>query len=413
MSPDHTVMDVGACPCCLGAAGSLDGARILTINRGSSTVKCSLFTAGESPTRLLSGEVDRIGRSDGVWKIADLAGNKQTGLVGASDRVASVFELIDRLIGEEDPDAFGHRVVHGGSQHHEPCRVTPELVTDLQHISPFAPEHLPVQVELIEAIGRRWPTVPQIACFDTAFHHDMPRVARTLPIPREFEKLGIRRYGFHGLSYAYLMEELARVAGGNAARGRIVLAHLGNGASMAAIRNGQSIDTSMAFSPTAGFPMGTRSGDVDPGLIWFLGAVQGMTTDQFYEMVNRRSGLLGVSETSADMRELLAKEASDHRAAEAIDLFCYQVKKWIGGFVAAIGGLDTLVFSGGIGENAVEVRSRICANLECLGICLDGTRNAVSAAVISVDSSPVTVRVIHTDEEMMIARSALRFLPNH
>jgi acetate kinase len=206
------------------------------------------------------------------------------------------------------------------------------------------------------------------------------------------------------------MEELARTAGADAARGRIVLAHLGNGSSMTAVRGGKSIDTSMAFTPTAGFPMSTRSGDLDPGLVWFLGAVQGMSIDQFYEMVNRRSGLLGVSETTADMRELLAKQAGDHRAAEAIELFCYQIKKWLGGFVAALGGLDTLIFSGGIGENAAEVRSRICANLECLGVVLDEARNAINAAVISADQSPVTVRVMRTDEEMMIAKSVSRLL---
>jgi acetate kinase len=209
------------------------------------------------------------------------------------------------------------------------------------------------------------------------------------------------------------MEELARTAGPEVAQGRIILAHLGNGSSMAAIRGGKSIDTSMAFTPTAGFPMSTRSGDLDPGLIWFLGAVQGMTIDQFYEMVNRRSGLLGVSETTSDMRELLAKRAGDHRAAEAIDLFCYQIKKWIGGFVAALGGLDTLVFTGGIGENAAEVRAGICARLECLGIVFDDARNAASAAIISADQSPVTVRVMRTDEEMMIAKSVSRLLPEN
>ena len=235
----------------------------------------------------------------------------------------------------------------------------------------------------------------QIACFDTAFHASLPQVARILPIPREYERMGVRCYGFHGLSYAYLLEEFERVAGAAAARGRIILAHLGNGASMAAVRDGKSMDTSMAFTPTAGFPMSTRSGDLDPGLLWFLGAVEGMSTDQFYDMVNRRSGLLGVSETTADMRELLDREASDSRAAEAVELFCYQAKKWLGGFVAALGGLDTLVFSGGIGENAVEVRARICKNLDCFGILLDEARNAVSAAVISTDSSPVTVRVMH------------------
>lgn len=394
-------------------SNSLPGRRILTINRGSSTVKCALFVAGEPPVRLLSGDVDRIGRADHVWRIVDTDGNKRSGPLRESDRVAAAIELIELLTasnGHGELAAVGHRIVHGGSRYHEPQRVTPDLLAELRRISPFAPEHLPVQIELIEAIERRHPTLPQIACFDTAFHADMPPVAKILPIPREYERMGLRRYGFHGLSYAYLMEELARVAGKDAARGRIILVHLGNGSSMTAVRGSKSIDTSMAFTPTAGFPMSTRSGDLDPGLVWFLGAVQGMTIDQFYEMVNRRSGLLGVSETTADMRELLAKQAGDHRAAEAIDLFCYQIKKWIGGFVAALGGLDTLVFSGGIGENAAEVRARICTDLECLGIVFDESKNAANAAVISADQSPVTVRVMRTDEEMMIAKSVSRLL---
>jgi acetate kinase len=389
------------------------GDRVLTVNRGSSTLKCALFVAGDPPARLLSGNVDRIGLPDSILTIVDGAGNKRSGPVDAPDRVSAALELMDRLAKADGHDALaaiGHRVVHGGLKYREPYRVTSELIAELHRISPFAPEHLPVQVELIEAIGRRWPAVPQIACFDTAFHAEMPPVARILPIPREYERMGVRRYGFHGLSCAYLMEELARVAGAEAARGRVILAHLGHGASMTAVLDGKSVDTSMAFTPTAGFPMSTRSGDLDPGLVWFLGSVQGMTTDQFYEMVNRRSGLLGMSETTADMRELLAKQAVDQRAAEAVDVFCYQVRKWIGGFVAALGGLDTLVFSGGIGENAAEVRARICGNLSCLGILLDEAKNAAGAAVISAQRSPATVRVMRTDEEITIAKSVLRLL---
>ncbi len=390
----------------------MNHARLLTVNRGSSTLKCSLFAASQPPQRLLWGDVDRIGMAESRLTIADDNG-KQGYPVSGTDRIAAALELIDRLIqrdGRGAPVAVGHRIVHGGARYREPHRITPDVVAELHRISPFAPEHLPVQVELIEAISREYPTTVQIACFDTAFHADLPPVARILPIPREYEKMGVRRYGFHGLSYAYLMEELSRVAGSDAAQGRIILAHLGNGASMAAVHNGRSIDTSMAFTPTAGFPMSTRSGDLDPGLIWFLGSVEHMTTDQFYEMVNRRSGLLGVSETTADMRQLLANRATDQRAADAVDLFCYQIKKWIGGFLAALGGLDTLVFSGGIGENAAEVRACTCANLECLGITIDATKNAANAPIISSDDSPVTVRVIRTDEELMIARSVERLL---
>jgi acetate kinase len=242
-----------------------------------------------------------------------------------------------------------------------------------------------------------------VACFDTAFHREMPRVARLLPIPRRYETQGVRRYGFHGLSYEFLMGELTRLAGPETARGRVILAHLGNGASLAAVRDGKSIDTSMSFTPTAGVPMSTRSGDIDPGLVWYLARTEKMNAKQFNEMVNFQSGLLGVSETSSDMRDLLGRETQDVRAAEAVALFCYQVKKWIGAFAAALSGVDTLVFAGGIGENAPVVRARICDGLAFLGIELEENQNAANEGVISANTSRVAVRVIHTDEEWMIA----------
>jgi acetate kinase len=249
-----------------------------------------------------------------------------------------------------------------------------------------------------------------VACFDTAFHHDLPRVARMLPIPRRYEALGVRRYGFHGLSYAYLMGELASLAGTEVAQGRVILAHLGNGASLAAVHDGKPVDTSMSFTPTAGVPMSTRSGDLDPGLLWYLARTEGLDARQFNVMVNSQSGLLGMSETSSDMCDLLDREARDVRAAEAIALFCYQVRKWIGGFAAALGGLDTLVFAGGIGENAPLIRERICEGLGFLDIKLDQERNAENAALISTETGRVKVRVIRTDEALMIARSVDRVL---
>jgi acetate kinase len=235
-------------------------------------------------------------------------------------------------------------------------------------------------------------------------------VARLLPIPRRYEAQGVRRFGFHGLSYAYLMGELASVAGPEAANGRVILAHLGNGASLAAVRNGKSVDTSMALTPAAGVPMSTRSGDLDPGLVSYLARTEKMSTKQFGEMVNFKSGMLGISETSSDMQDLLECEANDERAAEAVAIFCYQVKKWIGAFAAALGGLDTLVFAGGIGENAPTIRARICDGLEFLGIELDERRNADRAPWISTGTARVKVRVIHTDEELMIARSVMQVL---
>ncbi len=262
----------------------------------------------------------------------------------------------------------------------------------------------------MEVFHHRRRKLPQVACFDTAFHREMPRVAKLLPIPRRFDAKGVQRFGFHGLSYTYLLEELERLAGPKAARGRLVLAHLGNGASLTAVRNGKSIDTSMGFTPAAGIPMSTRSGDLDPGLVWYLARTERMTGKQFHVMVHHQSGLLGVSQTSPDMRDLLARQSKDVRAAEAVALFCYQVKKWIGAFAAALGGLDMLVFTGGIGENAAEVRARICDGLQFLGIRLDARRNQAGTPVISASTSRVTVRVIRTDEEVTIAKTVCRVL---
>ena len=306
-------------------------------------------------------------------------------------------------------EAVGHRVVHG-LEHSAPCLITPDLLAELHRITAFAPEHLPLEIALIEAFRRRHPELPQVACFDTAFHRSMPRVAKLLPIPRRYDAQGIQRYGFHGLSYAYLMEELTRLGDPAATQGRVILAHLGNGASLAAVRDGRSIDTSMGFTPAAGLVMSSRSGDLDPGLFFHLARSEHMSALQFQKMVNRESGLLGVSETSPDVRDLLARESEDERAAEALALFSYQTKKWIGSYAAALGGLDTLVFAGGIGENAPLIRERICDGLGFLGIDLDGTRNAENAALVSPAASRVAVRVIRTDEERMIARSVARVL---
>jgi acetate kinase len=284
------------------------------------------------------------------------------------------------------------------------------MMEELHDLEPFDPEHLPEEILLAEAFHRRFPDLLQVACFDTAFHRDMPRVARILPIPRRYDRKGVQRYGFHGLSYSFLMEELERLAGPKAVRGRVILAHLGNGASLAAVQDGKPIDTSMGLTPTAGIPMSTRSGDLDPGITWFLARTEKMSAKKFNEMVNFQSGLLGVSETSSDMRDLLSREKEDSRAAEAVALFCYQVKKWIGAFTAVLGGLDTLIFTGGIGENAPAVRARICDGLEFLGIELEENQNAANAGVISAGDSRVAVRVIRTDEEVMIAKMVCRLL---
>jgi acetate kinase len=291
----------------------------------------------------------------------------------------------------------------------EPELVTGKLLAELRRNMAYDPDHLPREIELMETIRKRHRKLLQIACFDTTFHRKMPRIAKLLPIPRRYAAKGVERYGFHGLSYTYLMEELGRLDP-VAAKGRVILAHLGNGASLAAVRDGQSVDTSMGFTPASGLVMSTRTGDLDPGLAYFLARTEGMSAPRFQRMVNHESGLLGVSGTSSDVRDLLAREDSDSRAAEAVELFCYQVKKWIGSFAAALGGVDTLVFSAGIGENAPVIRERICNGLEFLGIQLDRRRNAKNAPLISRDTGGVKVRVIRTDEELMIARSVMRVL---
>jgi acetate kinase len=383
--------------------------RILTINGGSSSIKFALFRAGEKLERILEGAIERIGLSESSLRVKGLSPpDNFSRSVTAPDHTVAVGVLMDWIeerIGRGALAGVGHRVVHGGPKYCEPQRITAEMIEELHRLSPFDPDHLPEEILLTEAFHRRFPDLPQVACFDTAFHHDLPRVARLLPIPRRYEAQGVRRYGFHGLSYAFLMGELARVAGSEAAQGRVVLAHLGNGASLAAVRNGESIDTSMSFTPTAGVPMSTRSGDLDPGLIWYLARTEQMSAKQFNEMVNFQSGLLGVSETSSDMRDLLEHETEDVRAADAVALFCYQVKKWIGAFAAVLGGLDTLVFAGGIGENAPPVRARICKGMGFFGIQLEEQRNAANEEVISAASSRVAVRVIRTDEERMIAET--------
>jgi acetate kinase len=388
-------------------------ASLLTLNGGSSSIRFALYRTNRGIQRGLWGRVERIGLPGTRLEFHDPASDRNASEeVDAPDFETAARNLIDWLedrVGFDTIGAVGHRVVHG-MRHAAPARVTPQLLDELRRICPYDPDHLPGGIALMEIVREQHPRVPQFACFDTAFHHSMPRVAHVLPIPRRFEPLGVRRYGFHGLSCTFLVQELARIAGPDAARGRLILAHLGNGASLTAVRDGKSVDTSMGFTPASGLPMGTRAGDLDPGVAWYLMLTEGRTPSQFSHIINHESGLLGVSATSSDMRDLLAREGTDVRAAEAIDLFCYQARKWIGAFAVVLGGLDTLVFSGGIGENAAEVRRRICSGLDLLGVTLDEMRNAANEPVISRAASAVTVRVIRTDEEQMIAKATLRAL---
>ena len=387
---------------------------ILVINGGSSTLKFALFRNGTTPVREVSGSIDRIGSPEGTlrWMIEGAA-TIAPQAVAVPDHAATIEPLVtciaDRLR-DRSLVAIGHRIVHGGPRYRAPQLLTSAVMDELQRLSAYDPEHLPGEIELIRGLVQRYPELPQVACFDTAFHRGMPSVARLLAIPRRYEELGLQRYGFHGLSYAFLMRELRRVGTPDEVKGRVILAHLGNGASMAAVRNGRAVDTTMGFTPASGMPMSRRSGDLDPGLVYYLARTEGMSVDRFQCMVNTESGLLGVSGTSSDMRDLLKEERNDSRAAEAVALFCYQAKRSIGSLAAALGGLDTLVFSAGIGEHSPIVRSRICEGLEFLGIVIDPARNEAGETVISKEGSEVTVRVIRTDEESEIARSVMEII---
>lgn len=397
---------------------------VLAINGGSSSIKFALYETATTPMqRTLTGKIDRIGLSGTCLSFKHCEQTLQSGngegshLVDVSDYSSAINYLIDWLELQSvfsHLSAVGHRVVHG-MQHSAPEIISQSLLDELHQISAYDPEHLPGEIELIEKFSERFPHISHVACFDTAFHQNLPRIARLLPIPRRFDAIGIQRYGFHGLSYAYLMQQLESSAATpdadrKAIPGRVILAHLGNGVSLVAVRDGRSIDTTMGFTPSGGLPMGTRSGDLDPGVVWVMMQSESLTTEQFKHLINHESGLLGISGSSSDMRDLIKQEASDERAAEAVALFCYQVKKSIGAYSAALGGLDTLVFSGGIGENAPTVRARICDGLEFLGIELDDNCNARNEEVISTPGGRVKVQVISTDEEQMIATMVVQLL---
>jgi acetate kinase len=387
---------------------------VVTINGGSSSIRFALYESRAVLTKRVAGKLERIGLEGPTLTVTEAGSAAVCTPIAAGthhEAAESLMNWLDAHPSFGAVSAVGHRVVHGMS-HTRPARVTGELLAELRRITPYDPEHLPSEIQLIEALRRRYPRLPQVACFDTAFHRTMPRVATLLPIPRRYAAQGVQRYGFHGLSYQYLMGELARRGGDALANGRVILAHLGNGASLAAVKGGRSIDTTMGFTPTGGLVMSSRSGDLDPGVMVYLARVGGMSATDMQNLVSHQSGLLGISETSPDVRDLLGREALDPRAAEALAVFCYEAKKWIGAFTAALGGLDTLVFAGGIGENSAAMRSRICDGLRFAGVELDETRNRANAPLISIDSGPVGVHVIPTDEEIVIARLTLEAIGN-
>lgn len=382
---------------------------IVILNAGSSSIKLAVFimhTDGINKTSEVT--IENIGQAS-----ASLVTDDGSRPVTARDHMDANGIIVDWLTGQLESTAIiavSHRIVHGGPKYYETQIATDEVIADLRSFADFDPEHLPIELQLVESFQKLLPDATHILCFDTAFHHDLPSPARLLPVPRRLAADGVRRYGFHGLSYAFILEELRRVEGRAAANGKVIIAHLGSGASLTALQNGQSIDTTMSMTPASGIPMSTRSGDLDPGLMFYLTHTQGYDADQLHHMVNFESGLLGISETTADMKKLLEIEAEDDRARDAVDMFCYQIKKTIGGLTAALGGLHTLIFTGGMGENAPKIRSRICEDLSFLGITLDSSRNEAGARLISADGSQVGVHVIHTDEAVTIARETATLL---
>jgi acetate kinase len=381
---------------------------ILTINSGSSSLKCSLYRMGSAETLILSGSLERIGLRGSRFLICDAAGavlvEEHHDLPDHDTALETLLAWLENRFPDQPLAAVGHRLVHGGTHYNQPSLVTVELMKALEGIVCLAPEHLPHELKAVRYVERQHPQLKQVACFDTAFHRGMPELAQRYPLPRSLWHEGVLRYGFHGLSYEYILEKLREVAGAEAAQGRLLIAHLGNGASMAAVKGGKSLDTTMGLTPAGGLMMGTRSGDLDPGVLLYLLEEKGRTAAAADYLVNQLSGLVGVSGSSSDMRDLLSHEAEDPHAAQAVELYCYQARKYVGAMAATLGGLDTFVFTAGVGANAPRIRSRICRGLEFLGIRLDSARNAAGAPVISVDGSPVTVRVMKTDEELMIAR---------
>jgi acetate kinase len=387
--------------------------RVLTMNRGSSTLKSSLYNVANRNEVLLSISIDQAAGSGGRLKIVDAKGTVLHESPVDSGESNIALEAMLAWLGEHGYlnglAAIGHRLVHGGPRYKEPQRATPEFISEIEKIAPIDPDHMPAAIREIKVMAAKFTNIPQVACFDTAFHRTLPQVARMYALPRRLFDQGVVRYGFHGLSYEYIVSEL-QVLESKLANGRVVIAHLGSGASMAAVKDGKSVDTSMGFAPLEGLVMATRSGDVDPGALLYLLQQEKISAKDLSKLLNKESGLLGVSTTSGDMRALLEKSAQDSRAGDALDLFCYRAKKYIGAYAAVLGGLDLLIFAGGIGEHAPAVRKGICEGLDFLGINLDSVENDKNAALISAADSRVRVRVIETNEDLMIVRHVVSLL---
>ena len=388
-------------------------ARLLTINVGSSSLKAVLYRLGPEEVVEVRASAERIGIVNSRLRVVDA---RDAILVEQSEDLADHAAALEALFGWlgthgllESVRAIGQRIVHGGRHYSAPTLITDDVLDALRSLIPLDTEHLPQALSVIEAVKRRYPELPQVACFDTAFHRQMPRVAQMFGLPRDLWDAGVARYGFHGLSYEYILQQWQALDAA-AADGRVIVAHLGNGASMAAIHHGVGVDTTMGLTPTGGLVMSTRSGDLDPGVVLHVMQLRGLDAVALSRLVNKEAGLLGVSGTSSDMRDLLERETTDPRAADAVALFCYQARKFIGALAAALGGLDKLVFTAGIGERSATIRARICGTLDFLGVRLDAEHNALHAPVISDKESRVVVRVMPTDEDVVIARHTRRLI---
>jgi|SRR5882724_9380250 len=376
------------------------GHTILCLNGGSSSLKFAVYQmAGAAEERIFYGAVESVGATGGRFWLRGAEERVLTdiscGIPDHGEAIKTIFAALENQ-GVKHLTAVGHRIVHGGPHFCAPQRVDANITDKLRDLVAFAPLHLPSQVAMIEAVSAHFPDLPQVVCFDTAFHWGMPEVAQRFALPRGLWDQGIRRYGFHGLSYEFIVGQLGKLIGR-----RAIIAHLGNGASMVALKDSKPVDTSMGLTPTGGFMMGTRSGDLDPGVLLYL-MRKGYSPEQLEALLDRESGLRGVSGQTNDMKTLLEKRQTDPAAALAVEMFCYQVRKSIGAFAAVLTGLDTLVFTGGIGERAAPIRAEICQGLNYLAIELDAPSNLQSAPVIS--GGNCTVRVVQTDEDMMIAR---------
>ncbi len=393
----------------LTTTGACDA--ILAVNAGSSSLKITFFDAATASTRLANATIERIGLpgarltvcpprppSAATIEVRDFDEALRVAVRALHDGVTSPVRVV----------AAGHRIVHGGAAYREPAAITPAVLADLEALIPLAPTHMPQAVALVESLAQSHEDVPQFACFDTAFHRTVPRVAQLFPLSRSVWNAGIRRYGFHGLSCESIVRALGNVDP-DAAVGRLLIAHLGNGSSVTAVHHGRSIDTSMGFTPTGGLMMGTRSGDLDPGVLTHLARTMRCTAEGLERLVTHEAGLLGISGVSSDVQELLARTDSPD-AQEAVALYCYTARKHFGALAAALDGLDTIVFTGGIGEHAATIRSSICEGLGHLGVAIDDGANAADAPIVSRPGSRVTVRVMHTDEDLIVAGHVRRLM---